>query len=133
MLHIAILLCNFKTECHAQYRCGNGCLFVVSVVRCQVVVSASGRSLVQRSHTECGVSKGDREASIVRKPWPTRGCCAMVGDLLREILSSCDLAVVSAGRAYFETTLVYVVFQGLSYSYRQEETKSNNLSRTYVN
>jgi hypothetical protein len=28
----------------------------VSVVLCQVEISASGRSLVQRSPTECGVS-----------------------------------------------------------------------------
>jgi hypothetical protein len=47
-------------------------------VCCQVEVSATGWSLVQRSPTECGVSKVcDREASIMRRPWPTRGCCAM--------------------------------------------------------
>ena len=34
----------------------NGCLSVVSVVCCQVDVSATGRSLVQRSRTDCGVS-----------------------------------------------------------------------------
>jgi len=49
---------------------------VVSGVCCQVEVSATSRSLVQRSSTECGVSECDREASIMRKPWPTRGCCA---------------------------------------------------------
>ena len=27
----------------------------------------------------CGVSERDREASTVRRPWPTRGCCAMGG------------------------------------------------------
>jgi hypothetical protein len=48
-----------------------------SVVCCQVVVSAPGLSLVQRSPTDCGVSGCDREASIVRGPWPTRGSCAM--------------------------------------------------------
>jgi hypothetical protein len=43
----------------------------------------SGRGLCdglitrQRSSTECGVSECDREASIMRKPWPTSGCCAM--------------------------------------------------------
>jgi hypothetical protein len=43
---------------------GHGCLSVVSVVCCQVEVSATGWSLVQRSPTECGVSKVcDREAS----------------------------------------------------------------------
>ena len=26
---------------------------------------------------ECDVSEYDREASIMRRPWPTRGCCAM--------------------------------------------------------
>jgi hypothetical protein len=39
-------------------------LSLVSVVCCQVEVSATGWSLVQRSATECGVSKKcDREAS----------------------------------------------------------------------
>jgi len=28
-------------------------------------------------HTECGVSECDREASIVRRPWPTGGCCGI--------------------------------------------------------
>ena len=32
-----------------------GCLSVVSVVCCQVEVSATGRSLDQRSPTDCGV------------------------------------------------------------------------------
>jgi hypothetical protein len=34
---------------------GHGCLSLVSVVCCQVEVSATGWSLVQRSPTECGV------------------------------------------------------------------------------
>jgi hypothetical protein len=46
---------------------------------CQVEVSASGWSLGQRSPTECGVSECDREASIKRRPWPIRGCCAIGG------------------------------------------------------
>jgi hypothetical protein len=29
------------------------------------------------SPTECDVSECDREASIMRRPWPTRDCCAM--------------------------------------------------------
>ena len=49
---------------------------VASVVCCQVETSASGWSLVQRSTTECGVSECDRETLIMRRPWPTRGCCA---------------------------------------------------------
>jgi len=51
---------------------GHGCLSLVSVVCCQVEVFATGWSLAQRSPTEC-----DREASIVRRPWPNRGRCAM--------------------------------------------------------
>jgi len=35
---------------------------VVSVVCCQVEVSATGRSLVQRSPTECGVSECDSDS-----------------------------------------------------------------------
>jgi hypothetical protein len=45
----------------------------VSVVCCYVDVSATGRSLVQRSPAECGVSECDREASKMRRPWPTGG------------------------------------------------------------
>jgi hypothetical protein len=35
-------------------------------------VSASGRSLVQRSPTQCDVSECDREASTVKRPGPVR-------------------------------------------------------------
>jgi hypothetical protein len=44
---------------------------VLNVVCCQVEVSASEWSLIQRSRTECGVSEYDREVSM-RRPWPTR-------------------------------------------------------------
>ena len=50
---------------------------VVSVVFRQVEATASGWSLVQRSPTECGVSEWDRETSIMRRPWPSRGVCTM--------------------------------------------------------
>jgi hypothetical protein len=54
----------------------HGCLSL-GCLCCQVDVSATGRSLVQRSRTECGVSECDREASILRRPWHTKGCCAI--------------------------------------------------------
>jgi hypothetical protein len=57
---------------------GHGCLSLVSVVCCQVEISASGWSLVQRGPTDCGVSECDGEASILRMPWPTTCCCAIV-------------------------------------------------------
>jgi hypothetical protein len=43
---------------------GHGSLSLVSVVCCQVQVSAPGLSLVKRSPTDCSVSECDREASI---------------------------------------------------------------------
>ena len=46
----------------------HGYLSLGSVVCCQAKVSVPGLSLVQRSPTECGVSKCDREASIMRRP-----------------------------------------------------------------
>ena len=53
-------------------RHGNYCQSLVSVVCCQVEVCAPERN------TKCGVSEYDREASLMRRTWPTRGCCTMV-------------------------------------------------------
>jgi len=64
---------NFWFESRQEHECPS----VVSVACCQVEVSATDRSLFKRSPTECGVSECDREALIMRRPWPTRGCCAM--------------------------------------------------------
>ena len=47
---------------------GHGCLPLVSVVCCQVEVSVTGRSIVQRSPTKCGVSRGTSQ----RRPRRTR-------------------------------------------------------------
>jgi hypothetical protein len=49
---------------------------ILSVTYRQVGDSATGRSFVQRNPTQCGVSECDREASIMRRPWPTGGCRA---------------------------------------------------------
>ena len=43
---------------------------VASVVCCQVDVSALGRSLVQRSPTDCGASECDHEFWMIMRPWP---------------------------------------------------------------
>jgi hypothetical protein len=40
----------------------------VSVVCCQIEVSATGLSPVQRSPTSCGVPERDRESSTMRRP-----------------------------------------------------------------
>ena len=44
-------------DCGFQLRCRYGCLSLEGVGCCQVEVSATDRSLVQRSPTECGVFK----------------------------------------------------------------------------
>jgi hypothetical protein len=57
-------------DCGFESRRVHGCLSLVSVVCCQVEVSATGRSLVQRSPTDCGVSEWNVETSTRRRPWP---------------------------------------------------------------
>jgi hypothetical protein len=52
---------------------------LVSVVYCQVAGSATGRSLVQRSPTDCGGSECDGEAWIKRGTCPIRGSYAIGG------------------------------------------------------
>jgi hypothetical protein len=47
----------------------------MKVVCCQVDVSASSWSLIQRSPTACGVSECDCEALIMMRTWHTRSCC----------------------------------------------------------
>jgi hypothetical protein len=49
----------------------------LSLVCFQVEVSVSGRSLVQRGPTGCGVSECDRKTTVFRRAWPTVGCRAM--------------------------------------------------------
>ena len=60
-------------DCKFESRRWYECLSLFSVLCvCQVEVSATGRSLFQRSPTLCGVSKGDLESSTMRRPTPTR-------------------------------------------------------------
>ena len=59
---------------------------VVSVVCCQVEVT--GRSLVQRSPTECGVSELNRGNSKLRRSRPEWGCQVM---MKRNSLQQCYL------------------------------------------
>ena len=40
-------------DCGFEFHRGHGCISLVSVVCCQVEVSATGRSLVQRGPTGC--------------------------------------------------------------------------------
>jgi hypothetical protein len=44
----------------------------VNFLYCQVEVSATSRSLVQGSRTECDVYEFDLGTSTTRRPWPTK-------------------------------------------------------------
>jgi len=66
-----VLRPNACYDCEFESCRGHGCLSLANVVCCQVEVSATVRSLVQRSPTECGVSECDLEASLVRRLWLT--------------------------------------------------------------
>jgi hypothetical protein len=75
------------------------CLLWVLYVRCQVEVSVSGRSLVQRFLTDCGVSECDREASsIMRRPFPTSGCCFMKNKSLNFLINNYTLNTLNLGK-----------------------------------
>ena len=62
---------------------GDGCLSVVSVVCCQVEVSETSRSLVQRIPGGYRVSECDRVTSIMRRPRLTRHCRGVKRTILR--------------------------------------------------
>ena len=64
-------------DCEFESRRGHDCLSLVVVVCCQVELSSTGWSLVQRSPTECDASECDRGTSTIRGPWRTRGCGTM--------------------------------------------------------
>jgi hypothetical protein len=70
---LQLLTCwDYWFESHWRHRF----LCLVSVVCSQVEILAMGWSLVQRSPIECGVSECDCEATILRRPWHTEGCCS---------------------------------------------------------
>ena len=54
---------------------------LVSVVCCQVKVSASGWPFVHGSPTEWGLSECDRESSTMRRSCTTGECCSSRGVL----------------------------------------------------
>ena len=60
-------------DCVFEFRRVHECLSLGGFLCCRLEVSATGRSLVQRSPTECGVSECDGEASIIRWHRPTGG------------------------------------------------------------
>jgi hypothetical protein len=57
-----------------ESHCVHGCLSLVFCV-VRVEVPESGWSPIQRGPTECSGSECEREASKMRRSWPTRGFC----------------------------------------------------------
>jgi hypothetical protein len=68
---------------------GHGCLSVVSYVCCQVEVPASAdhssREVVPCVCVCVCVCLYDHESSIMRRSWPSGGCCAMVKKMERNV------------------------------------------------
>jgi hypothetical protein len=62
-------------EAKKKSRLGHGCLSLVSVVCCEVEVSATSWSLVQRSPTDCGVS----QICVIMKPRRNEEAQAHIG------------------------------------------------------
>jgi hypothetical protein len=60
-------------DCGFETRRWHWCLSLEIVVYCQVKISGTGWSPVQRCPTQCGMLECDLIASTVRRPWPTGG------------------------------------------------------------
>jgi hypothetical protein len=77
-------------DCGFESRRGHGCLSLMNVVCCKVEISASGRSLVQRSPTECGVSECDLET------WKDQdGTASFILVLLVSCLETCMTYIIA--------------------------------------
>jgi hypothetical protein len=73
-------------DCRFESCRGHGCLSLVQCLFCRRhCVGLITRP--EESYGVCGVSECDCEASIVRIPWPTRGCCA-TGNEIHGVVSS---------------------------------------------
>jgi alpha-tubulin suppressor-like RCC1 family protein len=72
---------------------------LVSVVCCQVEVSASCWSLAQGILNECGLSESGREASIMRRPWPIRSCRSIKKSSGHYIYMSKDMRICGIFRS----------------------------------
>jgi hypothetical protein len=71
-------VCDRFLALRVQIQPGAWSVSLVSAACCQIYVFTSGRSLVQRSRTECGFyNECNCEVSIMRIPCPIMGCCVM--------------------------------------------------------
>ena len=81
-----------------------GMAVCLSLSRVFCVFRSSGRSLEHRSPTECGASECDREASIMKRMWPTGGCCTMRGKK-----KTWDGGYINLHVRYFKVILPYIL------------------------
>jgi hypothetical protein len=94
----------------------HGSLFLARVVCCHVEVSESGRSLAQRSPTDCGLYECDHEASIMCSLGPTRGLSRLAGKQIKHSFSGVQTFHESHKYMYlkqilsfgFKTNVVYL-------------------------
>jgi len=77
-------------------------LSLLSVVYCQVKVSAMGRSLVYR----CCVSQCDREASTMKTSWPPVWAVKPRGKKISDVCQSLVSVLLILRLVFFEGTLL---------------------------
>jgi hypothetical protein len=82
----------------------------VSVVFCQVEVSASDRSLVQRIPTGCDMSECDREVFVMIRPWPTGRCRAIDGERLMVTSSALSIDISLSEEVKFKYLINYITY-----------------------
>jgi hypothetical protein len=68
-------------DCEFESRRGHGYLSLVSVVCCHIGALRRAGHSSRVALQGCGASKCDLEATVMRGPLSTRGCCATGGDL----------------------------------------------------
>jgi hypothetical protein len=89
-------------DCGFKSRRGHGCLSLVIVVCSHVEVSAMGRSLVQKSLTECGVCECYLETSTVRRPRPARTVEPWKNIMFNESNRGVDIVQKTGGEVTYE-------------------------------
>jgi hypothetical protein len=142
-------------DCGFESRRRNGCLSLVSVVCCQVEVSAEGWSCVQRRHKECGVcvidepQRGDwgpldlsnHEKKCFHEPMsaqPCTGtCCGMITESVKclwehgrkyccsQIQNRQQVSVPLSNSGSFQALLISVEPLWLNLNFREPAVKLN--------
>jgi len=103
---------------------GYGCPSLVRVVFCHVEVSATGRSLVRKSPSECGVFEFNQGTSQ-RKPRPTRAVELWeIKDLLRHTVDGQSKVILVQGTEACEAVKLWWGSVALSFKHTNERLAS---------